>query len=147
MVIDGGTAIRAVNLNTAPGRAVIALQRDLGMKLEEIVAKAAEPTEQAWAAKVQEFLSEHNRGQFVTFDQVLDRPLANMLLDADEQRRVDEDGDDGQVPTPAGTGTPAEPAPDVPDAPEPAAAKAKTRRSSGSAATSRGSKGRSAPAS
>lgn len=137
IVIDG-VQVRAVNLNTAPARAVIALQRELGMGLQQIVDQAAKLSEQAWANKLTEFLSEHNRGRFVTFEELLDRPMAQVILDEDEKRRAKEATAD--VPSSASTGSPAVDAPEAP-APE---APPRTRRSAGSTPPSRGSKGRSA---
>lgn len=118
LMIDG-VEVRAVTINTAPGRAVIALQRALGMGLPEIIAQASEPTEQAWANKIMEFLAEHNRGRFVTWDEILDRPIAQLVKDADELAREAEEAGAEGTPTRAGTGTPADATPAVP-APAPA---------------------------
>jgi len=144
ITIDGQT-FRAVNLHTAPGRALIELQRQTGYGLDEIAAMGEDKTRHAEVNKFIEFLSEHNRGRFVTWDEVLDRPIVVPQADEDELARIKADPDDdeveGEVPTPASTDSPtvdAEPAAD---------AKAPTRKSSSSGGTSRGSSSRSRAAS
>ena len=107
---------------------------------------------QVWALKVQEFLSEHNRGNRVTFDELLDRPMATYVPDADElarYRAAQQQGEGSEDPTSAGTATPASDAPEQPSEPgmdTPNRAERRTRASSSSGGKSRGSKGSSAPA-
>ncbi len=141
-ITANGVEMRAHTLFTAPGRAVAALQRETGMKLQELVDRAMSKAadSETWSLKVTEFLSEQARGNLLTLEQVWDRPLPLYVLDADEQRRVEEAGA-AEVPTPAGTDTPA---PDTSAEPVPAR---KTSRSSASTPKSRGSRGKSAAAS
>lgn len=101
ITIDGQT-IRAVNLNDARGRDVIALQAQTGYGLDEIIAFTQDKTKHALLNKMIEFLSEHNRGKFVTWEEVLDRPVAFSEPDPGDQP----DTVDGQVaedPTSAST--------------------------------------------
>jgi len=109
LTVDGVEIVAYTPL-TAPSRAIIALQKDLGMKMKDIVDKAQDPEDPAaetWAMKVLEFLSEHARGRFVTFDELLDRPVPQFTPDADEVARDAEARGAGEVPTSAGTDTPA----------------------------------------
>lgn len=110
IVIDG-TEVRAVTLQTARARDIMALQAETGLKLNELAAKAQ--TEEVWGLKAMEFLAEHNRGRFVTFDELLDRPLPSIVLDEDEKVRQAEDPQEaGQDPQVAGsTASPAGTAP------------------------------------
>ena len=90
----------------------LALQRDIGLRLEEIVTQAQDPREQAWATKVQEFLAEHARGNRVTFDELLERPMPQYVLEADDLAQrgpVEQGAADAVDPTEAGTVTPADP--------------------------------------
>ncbi|GAA4707453.1 hypothetical protein APR04_003804 [Promicromonospora umidemergens] len=150
ITIEGQT-IRAVNLTTAPGRAVMALQQQTGYGLEEIAAMGEDTARQTECNKMIEFLSEHNRGRFVTWDEVLDRPLPAMIPDKDEIARAEaaeaeaEGGADGEGPTPASTDSPSVDA-DLADEPAPAKP-ARTRKSSSSTKTSRGSTSKSRAAS
>jgi hypothetical protein len=150
ITIDG-QEIRAVNLHTARGRDLIALQTQTGYGLDEIVAMTNDKSRQTEVNKFIEFLSEHNRGKFVTWDEVLDRPMAYPQPDPGDVARaepeVGEDGDgdgDGEVPTPASTGSPTV---DAAPAAKSSPAKARPRKSSSSGGTSRGSTSRSRPAS
>lgn len=119
-IIIDGEELRAVTLNTASARAVIELQRELGLTLQQISTQALDPMEQVWALKVQEFLTEHNRGNPVTFDELLDRPMAVVVPDADEiaRYRASLGEGEGTDPTSAGTVTPAGPGHEQPSAPK-----------------------------
>lgn len=134
MIIDG-TEIRAVTLQTARTRDIMALQAETGLKLNELVAKARD--DEVWGLKAMEFLAEHNRGRFVTFDELLDRPLPSIALDeADKVRQAEDPQGAGQDPTTAGsTASPA--------ATAPAPAPASTEPPSASTTPSPGSSSRS----
>lgn len=136
-----GVEMRAQTLFTASGRAVVALQMATGMKLQELIDRAkdkTQPDHEVWGMKAMEFLSEQTRGNLLTWDQVWDRPLPAFTPDPGDVAQAE---DDTQVPTPAGTGTPAADTPDVPAA---TSKGAKTPRSRTSSPPSRGSKGKSA---
>ena len=153
-IIIDGESVPAFSLFNAPSFAVIALQRDIGLRLEEIVTQAQDPREQAWATKVQEFLAEHARGNRVTFDELLERPMPQYVLEADDLAQrgpVEQGAADAVDPTEAGTVTPADPGhvqPSEPSTvtPNRAERRASTHRSSGSGKKNRGSKGKSARA-
>jgi hypothetical protein len=140
-----GVEMRAHTLFTAPARAVSALQRETGMKLEELIerSQSKDADSDTWSLKATEYLSEQARGNLLTWDQIWDRPLPSYQPDEDEKRRAAEDGE-GSVPPQAGTGTPADDAPAVPD--EQQQATTSTPRSRRSGPRSPGSTARSAPA-
>lgn len=130
-LIVNGEKFRAVNLQTARGRDVMALQSETGYGLDEIVAMANDKTRQTEVNKMLEFLSERNRGNFLTWDEILDRPLVAPQPDPGDLAKAgeaedgeDADGDEG--PTPASTDSPADDA--APDD-EPKPARARTRKS------------------
>jgi hypothetical protein len=148
-LIVNGEKFRAVNLFTARGRDLMALQHETGYGLDEITAMAGDKTRQTEVNKFLEFLSERNRGNFLTWDEILDRPLVAPQPDPDDLAKADDGADDeaedgDEVPTPASTGSPTV---DAVPADAPAPAKARTRKSSSSGGTSRGSTSRSRTAS
>lgn len=105
ITIDGQN-IRAVNLNTARGRDILALQQQTGYGLDELNAMAQDKTKQVILTKVLEFLSEHNRGRFLTWDEVLDKPMPTIELEPGDMPQRDGELDDaGEAagPTPAST--------------------------------------------
>lgn len=103
ILIHGETKpIRAVALNDARGRDVAALQHQTGWTLDEIHSKTSDPTAQVEFLKMVEFLSEHNRGRFLSWDEVLDRPLAAMLVDPGDVRDAPAQGE-AEDPTSATT--------------------------------------------
>lgn len=154
-----GTTMRALNLNTASAMAIAHLQQATGLKLAELTTMQ----KQEWVelpglgqvepsialSKVMEFLSEHTRGNMISWDEVLTRALASMVYDSDEERRQAEQATvelagEGVDPTQAGTDTPADATPAEPV--EGTAPKASTPASKRSGARSRGSSSRSASA-
>ena len=105
--LDDGSAFRAVNLNTARGRDIVALQTETGLGLDELVAMGEDKKNQAYLTKVIEFLSERNRGKFLTFDEVLDRPLAAVIADpGDPGQREQGSAEATADPTSASTASP-----------------------------------------
>lgn len=138
-----GQEVRAVNLQNAPGRAVIALQQATGWGLDELVAMGEEKRNHALMNKVIEFLSEHNRGRFVTWDEVLDRPVAFVLPEPGDAGQRDQGDASGEAEDPTSAST-ASPSVDAVDAPQAAGT---TRGSKRSTATSGGSTTRSTPGS
>jgi hypothetical protein len=140
ITIDG-QSIRAVDLQSARGRDVIALQQATGWGLDELVAMSDDKKNHALMNKVLEFLSERNRGKFVTWDEVLDRPLAFVEPDPGDPGVRDQGDGPGEAedPTSASTASPSVDAVAVPSAP------VVTRASPSSTATSDGSTTRSTP--
>ena len=138
--LDDGTEFRAVNLNTARARDVIALQTETGKGLDELFAMGDDKRHQAYLTKVIEYLSEHNRGVFLTFEELLDRPLPTVIPEpGDHSVRDEPDQSDAEDPTSASTAS--QPA-DAAAAPE---ARQETPASSPYAAPSDGSTSRSTP--
>lgn len=105
--LDDGSEFRAVNLNTARGRDIVALQTETGLGLDELVAMGEDKKNQAYLTKVIEFLSERNRGKFLTFDEVLDRPLAAVIADAGDPGQREQGSTEATAdPTSASTASP-----------------------------------------
>ena len=148
-ILTDGRELRAVNLFTAPARALAALQHETGLKiaelLEQVGPQSEDPTSDTTALVWTAFLSEHNAGRFVALEEVWSRPLPTFIPDADDLARAAEAaGASVEGPTSAGTGTPAVRTPEVPAKAATPRERPKTRASSGSTPKSRGSKGRSA---
>ncbi|QIK83112.1 hypothetical protein [Sanguibacter sp. HDW7] len=102
--LDDGTEFRAVNLNTARGRDVIALQTETGKGIDEFYAMGEDPKNQAYLTKVVEYLSERNRGMFLTFDEILDRTMPTVIPEpGDPGVRGEVAQDDEAGPTAAST--------------------------------------------
>ena len=150
-IIIDGEKVQSYSIFTAPTFAVIALQTELGLSIPDIVAKVQDPVHQAWATKVSEFIAEHARGNRVTFEELLLRPMPVYVSDPDEVARYA--AAKGQVneadPTQAGTVTPADPDHEQLSEistviPNRAERRASTHRSTGSGKKNRGSKGKSA---
>lgn len=140
-IIIDGQSVRAVNLNDAPGRAVIALQQQSGLGIDDIVAMNGDKTKQTLITKIVEFLSEHNRGRFLTWDEILDRPIPQIQPDPGDAGVRDQDDAPGEAedPTSASTASPSVDAVAAPSAP------VVTRASLSSTETSGGSTTRSTP--
>lgn len=143
LLIDG-QEVRAVTLTSARGRDLVSLQTQTGFGLDELEAMEGDKTKQALLVKCMEFLAEHNRGKFLSWDEIMDRPMAVPLLDEIDKKRAgieDEDAPEAG-PTPAPTDSPSA------GASKPAPKRASgTRKSPSSTGASRGSKTRSTPAS
>lgn len=92
-------------------------------------------SQQAIVSKMIEFLSEHNRGRCVTWDEVLDRPMAALEADPADLKRAGVEDDEDEVPTSAPTASQPDGAAD-----EAAASEGATRASRSSTTRSRGSK-------
>ncbi|MGN7703518.1 hypothetical protein [Cellulosimicrobium sp. 22601] len=141
-IIIDGQSVRAVNLNDAPGRAVIALQQQSGLGIDDIVAMNGDKTKQTLITKIVEFLSEHNRGRYLTWDEVLDKPIPQIEADPGDPGVRDAEPTQGEAedPTSASTASPSVDAAAAPSAPP-----VVTRASLSSTATSDGSTTRSTP--
>lgn len=144
-IIISGEELEAKGLLEAPKYAVQALQRQTGLTLAELYKKGNDPDNldrEVFTTQVIEFLTEHSRGNRVTWKELEARPVPILLADAmdEAQAQAQEHGkgsEDSEGPTRARTDSPADAAPAA------HAPKAKTRKSNGSSKKNRGSKGKS----
>jgi len=142
-IIISGEELEAKGLLEAPKYAVQALQRQTGLTLAELYKKGNDPDNldrEVFTTQVIEFLTEHSRGNRVTWKELEARPVPILLPDAMDEAQAQEhgnDSEDSEGPTRARTDSPADAAPAA------HAPKAKTRKSNGSSKKNRGSKGKS----
>lgn len=139
-IIIDGEELEAKGLLEAPKYAVQALQRQTGLTMAELYKKGNDTEDldrEVFTAQVVEFLTEHSRGNRVTWKELAERPVPIILPDAIDEARAEQEGEDDQGPTRARTDSPADAAPAA------HALKPKTRKSNGSSKKSRGSKGKS----
>jgi hypothetical protein len=93
-------ALRAVNLSTARNRDVMELQNQSGMRLKKIAEMGK--TNDIFALLVASFLSQHNAGIFVAWDDLLEATPADLgrieLTEAEKARAAEEEQEDTDPP-------------------------------------------------
>ncbi|MEB0200559.1 hypothetical protein QN354_02165 [Cryobacterium sp. 5I3] len=112
----GGRELRAVNLSTARNRDIMQLQTESGMRMKQIAEIGK--TNDTFAMLVVSYLTQHNAGLFVKWDDLLDASLDELgayVKEPGDERDEPEKAEGEEVTDP----TQADSATSAPDAPSP----------------------------